>query len=219
MPSPTTSSTATVVVRHEQRSRFAMGLKRLVQMLFLVVVTPRLLSYSVAKMLLGDRAFLAASESIARIPGMRGVYCRQAFYRQTLHACGQDCSLGWMSTFSMPQASIADQVYIGRRCSIGYASLGAKVMLADGVQILSGGHEHGVGDAAEGETHQDQAQTFEHLEIGEGAWIGTNAVIMADVGAHAIVGAGAVVTKPIPPHCVAAGVPARVIKQLNQGQG
>jgi acetyltransferase-like isoleucine patch superfamily enzyme len=35
---------------------------------------------------------------------------------------------------------------------------------------------------------------------------------MADVGAQAIVGAGAVVTKPIPDRTVAAGVPARVVR-------
>jgi acetyltransferase-like isoleucine patch superfamily enzyme len=36
---------------------------------------------------------------------------------------------------------------------------------------------------------------------------------MADVGRHSVVGAGSVVTKPIPDGVVAAGVPARVIRQ------
>ena len=40
-----------------------------------------------------------------------------------------------------------------------------------------------------------------------------SAVVMADVGPNAIVGAGAVVTEPIPASVVAAGVPARVIRQ------
>ena len=86
-------------------------------------------------------------------------------------------------------------------------------MLADGVQILSGGHEHGVADS-DTQSHQDQAQTYQHLHVGEGAWLGINAVIMADIGAHAIVGAGAVVTKPVPDYAVAVGVPARVVKSL-----
>ena len=43
-------------------------------------------------------------------------------------------------------------------------------------------------------------------------WIGSAAVVMADVGADTIVGAGSVVTTPLPPSVMAAGVPARVIK-------
>lgn len=50
--------------------------------------------------------------------------------------------------------------------------------------------------------------------IGYGADIGTNATVLPGVhiGAHAIVGAGAVVTTDIPDYAVAAGVPARVIR-------
>lgn len=50
--------------------------------------------------------------------------------------------------------------------------------------------------------------------IGENVWIGRNVCIMPGVkiGKGAIIGANAVVTKDIPDYCVAAGVPARVIK-------
>jgi acetyltransferase-like isoleucine patch superfamily enzyme len=56
--------------------------------------------------------------------------------------------------------------------------------------------------------------------IGYGADIGTNATILpgVHVGAHAIIGAGAVVTENIPEYAVAAGVPARVIRFRNQGE-
>jgi acetyltransferase-like isoleucine patch superfamily enzyme len=37
---------------------------------------------------------------------------------------------------------------------------------------------------------------------------------MADVGEHAIIGAGAVVNQPIPAYSVAVGVPARVVRAL-----
>jgi acetyltransferase-like isoleucine patch superfamily enzyme len=50
------------------------------------------------------------------------------------------------------------------------------------------------------------------VRIGADCWIGGGAVIMADVGPNTIVGAGAVVTRPLPEHVVAAGIPARVIK-------
>ncbi|WP_446744403.1 acyltransferase [Silvibacterium acidisoli] len=50
--------------------------------------------------------------------------------------------------------------------------------------------------------------------IGYGADIGTNATILpgVHVGAHSIVGAGAVVTESIPEYAVAVGVPARIVR-------
>lgn len=53
--------------------------------------------------------------------------------------------------------------------------------------------------------------------IDEGSWIGTNCVIIGNVhiGKHCIIGANTVVTKDIPDYCVAAGVPARIIKRYN----
>lgn len=198
-----------VVVHHGDRSGLALLLKRTVQACFIGWVAPRLALYFLARAVMGDRALSGASESIAQVPGLWGVYCRQAFYRFTLTECGRDVFIGWQSAFAMREARLAEQVYIGRRCSIGFATIGAKVMLADGVQILSGGREHGRGDGDE--SHQDKPQSYERVTVGEGAWIGANAVIMADVGAHAVVGAGAVVTRPVPDGAVAVGVPARVI--------
>lgn len=50
--------------------------------------------------------------------------------------------------------------------------------------------------------------------IGEGVYCGTGVKIInqTSIGEYATIGAGAVVTKPIPEHCVAVGVPARVVK-------
>jgi bifunctional UDP-N-acetylglucosamine pyrophosphorylase/glucosamine-1-phosphate N-acetyltransferase len=55
-------------------------------------------------------------------------------------------------------------------------------------------------------------------EIGEGAFIGSDTMLVAPVkvGAGAKTGAGAVVTKDIPPNSLAVGVPARVIKELKK---
>ena len=54
------------------------------------------------------------------------------------------------------------------------------------------------------------------ITIGDGVWIGGNAVINPGVtiGANAVIGAGSVVTKDIPSNCVAAGNPCRVIRRL-----
>jgi bifunctional UDP-N-acetylglucosamine pyrophosphorylase/glucosamine-1-phosphate N-acetyltransferase len=55
-------------------------------------------------------------------------------------------------------------------------------------------------------------------EIGEGAFIGSDTMLVAPVkiGAGAKTGAGAVVTKDIPPNTLAVGVPARVIRELKK---
>lgn len=52
--------------------------------------------------------------------------------------------------------------------------------------------------------------------IEDGVWIGDKVTILANVwiGKNAIIGANAVVTKDIPANCVAAGIPAKVIKML-----
>ena len=56
------------------------------------------------------------------------------------------------------------------------------------------------------------------VTIQRGAWIGINSVIMPGVtiGQNSVVAAGAIVTKDIPDYCVAAGVPARIIKKLEK---
>ncbi|GMU95867.1 acyltransferase [Ignavibacterium album] len=57
---------------------------------------------------------------------------------------------------------------------------------------------------------------LEETFVKNGASIGSSATIMCGVtiGENAIVGAGAVVTKDVPPNTVVAGVPAKVIKKL-----
>jgi len=195
-----------------KRGAIAMSIKRAVQSVFSFAVLPRLVVYYCGDALGLRTSFSAASESIARVPGMRGVLCRQAFYRRTLAACGQDVYFGWLSVFSMPEARVGDRVYIGRFCSIGFADIGDEAMLADGVQILSGGREHATrGDDAA--SMQGQTQVYQRLRIGRGAWIGAGAVIMADVGEHAVVGAQALVRTPVPAGCLAVGVPARIINR------
>ncbi|MFO0817926.1 MAG: acyltransferase [Pirellulales bacterium] len=211
----TSAITNTVIVEPAKRSSAFRFLKRGVQFLFYLLVLPRLITYWSARALLGARAFSAASESIARLPGLRGVYLRQAFYRATLSRCGQDIYIGWNSAFSMTEATLGDQVYIGRHCSIGFAEIGDQAMLGDGVQILSGGHEHGEATSPE-TTRQSAAQCFQQVRIGRGAWIGAGALVMADVGDHAVIGAGAVVTRPIPARATAVGVPARCLRASNQ---
>lgn len=54
------------------------------------------------------------------------------------------------------------------------------------------------------------------VKIGKGVWIGAHATILpgVTVGDNAVVGAGAVVTRDVPPDTVVAGVPARAVKSI-----
>lgn len=57
------------------------------------------------------------------------------------------------------------------------------------------------------------------VEIGNNVWIGRNVCVMPNVtiGDGVVVGANSVVTKSIPAYCVAAGVPAKIIKECRNG--
>jgi len=51
------------------------------------------------------------------------------------------------------------------------------------------------------------------VEIGENSWLGNGTILLADVGARCIVGAGTVVTKPLPDGVIAVGNPARIVAE------
>lgn len=52
--------------------------------------------------------------------------------------------------------------------------------------------------------------------IGNNVWLGSGVVVLkgVEIGKNSLIGAGSIVTKSIPPNCIAAGNPARVIRQL-----
>ena len=82
------------------------------------------------------------------------------------------------------------------------------VMLAANVQLLSNNHDE----------YDRQVLLCKPIHIKKGAWIGAGASILPGVtiGEYAIVGAGAIVTKDVGDYEVAVGVPAKVVKKLDQ---
>ena len=59
------------------------------------------------------------------------------------------------------------------------------------------------------------------IRIEDGAWVGAQAFVGpgVTVGAEAVIAAGSVVTKDIPPYSVAVGNPARIIRRYNHATG
>ena len=187
------------------------ALKSLGRGVSLVLVLPSLTSYALKSLVLGpDRALEGSTQLLALVPGIIGQYLRRAFLSRVLAACHHTATIEFGTLFSSASARLDEHVYVGPRCHLGFVHLEREVLVAAGVHIPSGAHIHGSGDAALPLREQGLSRTL--VTIGEGSWIGSAAVVMADVGARTIVGAGSVVTRPIPADVMAAGSPAKVIR-------
>jgi acetyltransferase-like isoleucine patch superfamily enzyme len=64
----------------------------------------------------------------------------------------------------------------------------------------------------------EQGYDFRPITIGRGALIHTNCTIINDVGERAVIGANSVVTRPIPPFCLAYGTPAKVVEYFGPAE-
>ena len=108
---------------------------------------------------------------------------------------------------------IGDNTRIGIHCTvIGPVTIGSHVNLAQGITVTA--LNHNFEDAAK--RIDEQGISTKPVVIGDDVWIGANAIILPGVtiGSHAVIAAGAVVTKDVPSHTLVAGVPAKVIKQI-----
>lgn len=186
-------------------------LKRLARGLATLTVLPQVATFLVRAAVVGpDRALEGSTQLLALVPGLPGQYLRRAFLARVLSGgCASSAAIEFGTLFSKIGARIEDNVYIGPRCQLGLVHLEANVLLAAGVHIPSGPHTHGSDPST---PIRDQPGSRRLVRVGAGSWIGSNAVVLADVGRDTIVGAGAVVTSALPDRVIAAGVPARVVR-------
>jgi virginiamycin A acetyltransferase len=176
-----------------------------------VAVLPSLVSFWIRSQVVGpNRALESSSQTLSLVPGLSGQYLRRAFLARVLAECHHSVTVEFGTLFSKTGARLEKNVYIGPRCHLGLVHIEQDTLLGPAVHVPSGASTHGTGslDVA----IRDQPGEPQVVRIGRGAWIGSAAVIMADVGAQTVVGAGAVVTRALPERVVAGGVPARVIK-------
>lgn len=187
------------------------GAKQLAFWLATLAVVPSLLSYRLRGALMGrDRALEGSSQALSLVPGVLGQYLRRAFLARALASCDRTVTVEFGTMFSRAGARIGPNVYVGPRCHLGLVDLERDVLIGAGVHIPSGPETHGTADPSI--PIREQPGRPRMVRIGAGSWIGSAAVVMADVGRDTVVGAGSVVSHPIPDRVVAAGVPARVIR-------
>lgn len=121
---------------------------------------------------------------------------------------------GW---YSYETIEVGDDVFIGPgatlQASRSAIRIGRKVMFGPNVTIMGGDHNTSsvgcfVYDVTEKLPGNDLPVVIE-----DDVWIGSGATILKGVtlGRGCIIAAGAVVTKNVPPYCIAGGVPAKVI--------
>lgn len=179
------------------------------------LVTPAVGCFRLGALLLGrERAFPGWSQAFALIPGLTGVYLRRAFYRFVLPRCGEGVCLNFGTVLSHPTAAIGCNAYVGHYCVVGDVTLEDDVLLGSQVSVINGGGQHGIERLDV--PIREQPGKRPRIAIGRDTWIGDRALVLADVGKHCVIGAGAVVTKPIPDYAIAVGVPARVVRYRNQ---
>jgi virginiamycin A acetyltransferase len=186
-------------------------LKVLADSLAIALVFPAFCLYRVAALGLGpEKAFPGWSQLFSLFPGLTGAYLRRGFYRLVFPYCGEGAWIGFGTIFSHPTARIGRYVYAGAYCCLGDVTLGDDVLLGSQVSIINGSGQHGT-DRVDVPIREQEGQ-WPRVTIGHNSWIGERSVVMADVGHHCLIGAGSVVTSPIPDYAVAVGVPARVLR-------
>ena len=120
------------------------------------------------------------------------------------------------------QQMVSDPVIrVGDRCLFGKGSgIVGHLEIVIGDDVWTGHHvyitdqNHGYADLSLPISRQVMPER--PVSIGSGSWLGHGTVVLpgASIGRHVVVGANSVVTGELPDNCVAAGVPAKVIKQL-----
>jgi len=191
------------------------SLKSLARLVCLISVLPVLMLYHLYAWLAGpQRAFADVSQLLSLIPGIVGVYQRDAAYRRMLPEFGDGVWLSFGVLMNDPDSRIGPMTYVGGYTILGRVTIERDVLIGSFVSIMNGSRQHGI--ECLDLPVREQPGEWPLVTIGADSWIGDHAVIMADVGRHCVVAAGAVVTRPVPEYAIVAGSPARILRYRNR---
>ncbi len=120
--------------------------------------------------------------------------------------------------FKQPDAlrhNVPKSVYFNTRS--GSITVGSDTLFGENVSVLTGKHMHAREARSAGVPLHHVPESGRDIVIGAGCYIGTGAIIIGPVhiGDGAVVGAGAVVTKDVPASAFVGGIPARVIRRID----
>jgi maltose O-acetyltransferase len=154
--------------------------------------------------------FPYVTQALSTVPFALGWKLRHAIYQRSMTHVGKGTVIHHGVVFDDAGQVIGDDVWISAGCYIELAEIGDHVLIGPHAVLLARSyHRH---DRTDIPIKQQGNDPRRPLHIGDGAWIGANATVMADVGHDAIVAAGAVVVHPVPPFAIVGGNPARLIR-------
>lgn len=139
---------------------------------------------------------------------------RKEIWKKLFASCGEDSWIEPPLTLAMGNTvSIGDGTYINSNLTLvdDYKiTIGKNVLIAPNVTISGTNHPMHYKARPRGEMYCKEVVIEDHV------WIGSNVVICAGVtsGMGAVIGAGSVVTRDVPPMSFAAGVPCKVIREI-----
>jgi UDP-2-acetamido-3-amino-2,3-dideoxy-glucuronate N-acetyltransferase len=128
----------------------------------------------------------------------------------------------WHFCHVMPEAEIGERCVLGQNVVVmNGTKIGNNVKIQNNVSVYEGvelednvfcGPSMVFTNVINPRSHVPRKDEFRHTFVRHGATIGANATVVCGVtlGAYCFVGAGAVVTKDVPPHALVTGVPAKV---------
>ncbi len=135
--------------------------------------------------------------------------------RLILTRCGKDVNIERRAVFAS-SVELGDRSGLGIECRIsGKVIIGNDVMMGPRVCCFTANHAF---DRTDIPMDQQGFSPEKPIVIEDDVWIGANCTLLSGVhvGTGAIVAAGAVVTKDVPPYAIVGGNPAKVIKYRKQ---